>query len=95
MHDPSIYLSIYLFCFLGPHPQHMEVPKLGVRSELQLLAYATATPEPSQVCNLHHSSWQRWIPDPLSKARDQTHILMDTSQIGFRCTANGTSAWSI
>ena len=26
-----------LFRFLGPHPQHMEVPKLGVELELQLL----------------------------------------------------------
>ena len=33
-----IYLFIYL-CFLGPHLQHMEVPKLGVESELQLPAY--------------------------------------------------------
>ena len=30
-------------CFLGPYPQHMEVPKLGVKAELQLLAYAIAT----------------------------------------------------
>ena len=32
----------------------MEVPSLGVESELQPLAYATATamPDPSQVCNL-------------------------------------------
>ena len=28
-------LFIYLFIvFLGPHPQHMEVPRLGVKSEL-------------------------------------------------------------
>ena len=32
-----------LFFFLGPHPQHMEDPGLGVKSELQLLAYATDT----------------------------------------------------
>ena len=39
-----IYLFIYLlFYFLGPHPQHMEVPRLAVESELQLLASATAT----------------------------------------------------
>ena len=31
----------FLFCFLGPHPQDMEVPRLGVNSELQLLAYTT------------------------------------------------------
>ena len=27
---------------LGPHLQHMEVPRLGVKSELQPLAYTTA-----------------------------------------------------
>ena len=34
---------IYLVCFLGLHLQHMEVPRLGVESELQLPAYTTAT----------------------------------------------------
>ena len=45
--------------FWGPHPQHMEVPKLGIKSELQLLAYATAAgrPDLSHVFDLHHSSW--------------------------------------
>ena len=31
------------------------------------------------VASLHHSSWQRQIPNPLSEARDQTRILMDPS----------------
>ena len=31
------------FVFLGPHPRHREVPRLGVQSELQLPAYTTAT----------------------------------------------------
>ena len=75
---------IYLV-FLGPHLWHMEVPRLGAESELQLLAYTTATemPDPSHVCKLHHSSRQRQIPDPLSEARDQTCILMDAGQIRF------------
>ena len=38
------YLFIYLFSFLQPHLQCMEVPGLGVESELQLLLYATAIP---------------------------------------------------
>ena len=56
--------------FLGPHPQYMEVPSLGVQSELQLPAYttATATPDLSRVYNLHHSSQQRWILNSLSEA---------------------------
>ena len=59
------------------------VPRLGVESELQLLAYATATAtwDPRHVCDLHHSSWQRQIPDPLSEARNLTRILMDPSRL--------------
>ena len=55
-----IITIIIIICFLGPHPQHMEVPRLGVEWELQVPAYATATeiPDPSCVCDLHHSSWQ-------------------------------------
>ena len=33
----------FLLSFLGPHPQHMEVPRLGVESEPQLPAYTAAT----------------------------------------------------
>ena len=70
----------FLFCFLGLHLRNMEVPRLGVKLELQLPAFATATatPDSSCVCDLLQSSWQHWIPNPLSKARDGTHILMDT-----------------
>ena len=35
--------SNQLFFFKGPHPQHMEIPRLGVESELQLPAYTTNT----------------------------------------------------
>ena len=60
--------------FLGPYPWHMEVPRLGVELELQLPAYttATATLDLSHNCNLHHSSWQCWMLNPPSKARDCT-----------------------
>ena len=65
-------LEFFSFFFLGPHPQHMEVPRLEVQLELQLPAYttATATPDLSRVFDLHHSSWQHWILNPLSGARD-------------------------
>ena len=69
------------FVFLGLHPQHMEVPRLGVEMELELLACSTAMPDPSFICSLHHSSWQRQILNPLSKARDKTHVLMDTNRV--------------
>ena len=52
--------SPLLFFFLGLHLQHTEVPGLGVESEQQLPAYttATATPDPSRICNLHRSVLQ-------------------------------------
>ena len=61
----------------------MEVPRLGVKSELQLLAYptATATPGLSLICDLHHSSRQCWILNLLSGAGDGTQVLMDTGQV--------------
>ena len=34
-----VCLFVYLFCFLGPHRQRMKVTSLGVKLELQLLAY--------------------------------------------------------
>ena len=37
----------------------------------------------SHIYNLHHSSQQCWILNPLSEARDQIHMLMDTAQIRF------------
>ena len=70
----------------------MEVPSLGVKLKLQLLANATATAmwNPSCVYDLHPSSWQRQILNPLRDARDQARILMDTSQIGFCCAITRT-----
>ena len=83
----------FFFFFLGLHLQHMEVPRPEVKSELQLPAYATATamPDPSCVCDLHHSSWQPWILNPLSKAKDQTSFLIDTSQVLNPLSHNGNS----
>ena len=62
----------FFFFFSGLHLQYMEVPRLGVQSELQLLAFTTAaaTLDLSCVCDLHHSSRQGQILKPLSEARD-------------------------
>ena len=70
----------------------MDIPRLGVESELQLLAYptATATSDPSQVCDLHHSSQQCWILNPLSEARNWTWVLMNASQVRFHWAMMGT-----
>ena len=80
---PETFKSCFFVFYLGPHLQHMEVPRLGVKSELQLLPYtmATTTWDLSHICSRHHCSWQCQILNPLSKAKDRTHILMDPSQV--------------
>ena len=78
----SPYKSISVSGILGRGDQeHRQVFRSGVELELQLLAYTTApaTPDPSCVFNLHHSSQQCWILNPPIRARDRTNILMDTS----------------
>ena len=61
----------------------MEVLRVGVHSEWQLLAYTTATAmqDLSHICDLHRSQQQRQSLNPLSEARDQTRILMGTSWV--------------
>ena len=93
--SPSFFFFFFFFClfvFLGLHLWCMEAPRPGVQSELHLLAYTTATamPHPSRICNLHHSSRQHQILNPLSEARDQTRNPMVPSRIFFCCTTMGT-----
>ena len=82
-----LFISFFSFSFFGffwgCFPWHMEVLRLGVESELWRLAYttATATWDPSHVCDLHYSSRQRQILNPLSDARDRTRNLMVPSRI--------------
>ena len=56
----------------------MEVPWLAVELEQWPLAYATATAtrDPGHVCDLHHSSWQCQVVNPLSQVRDGTCVLV-------------------
>ena len=73
----------------------MEVPRLGVESELLLpaTAAATAIQDLSCVCDLHHNLQQHQTANLRSKARDETCILMDTSHIRFCCTTMGTPSF--
>ena len=78
-------IFFFFFVILGPHLWHMEVLRLAAESKLQLLAYAiaTATWDLSGVCDLHHSSQQCQILNPLSEARSRTHILMGNSRAHY------------
>ena len=63
-----------------------------VTSELQLLACATAiaTQDPSCICDLHYSSRQCQILNPLRETRDGTGNFMVPSWIHFHYTTTGT-----
>ena len=60
-----------LVVFLGLHLWHMEVLRLEVKSDLQLLTYTTATETQylSHVCDPHPSSRQHQILKPGSETR--------------------------
>ena len=75
--EALLFLRLFV---LGLHQQHMEVPRLGVKSELQLPAYATAmaTQDPSCIFDLCYSLQKCRILSPLREARDGTRILTDT-----------------
>ena len=87
--EKRVNMVCFVFCFFvfffpsfRAASRHMEFPRPGVKLEQQPPAYttATATRDPSRICDLHHSSWQRRILIPLSKAGDRTLVLMDTSR---------------
>ena len=62
----------------------MEVPRLGWNWSCSgQPTIATETRDLSHVCDLHHSSWQLGILNPLNEARDQTQVLMDTSLVRY------------
>ena len=46
-------------------------------------ATATAMTDPTRFSNLHDSSWQWWLLNPLIEGRDRTHVLMDTSRVCY------------
>ena len=74
----------FVFFFLFFPLWHMEVPRLGAKSELPLLpAYttATATPNPSHIGDPHCSLQQHQILNPPSEARNRTRLLTDTSRV--------------
>ena len=84
--NPKILFTYIVdFFFLESHPRHIQVPRLGVKSELQLwtYTYATAMQDPRCICDLHCSSWQCRILNALSGTRDRTSVLVDTTQVRY------------
>ena len=88
-------ISIYFSFLFMATPAAYRSSRLGVKLELQLPAYATATTtatlDPSHVCDPWHSSQQRGILNPLSEARDRTHIHPHGDYISMNHNGNSTS----
>ena len=72
----------------------MEVPRLGVESELPLLAYTTATTTRGSEPRLRPTPQLTATPELAREARDGTRNLMVPSWIHFHCTAAGTLKYS-
>ena len=63
------FFFFFFFCFLG------------CTCRIWHKACATATWDPSSVCDIHHSSRQGRIPHSLSETRGRNRILMDTNPV--------------
>ena len=58
--------SIFFFFFLGLHLRHMEVPRLGVESDLQWLAYAHSHSNTGSELHLQPILQRTGMLDPLT-----------------------------
>ena len=79
------------FFLLQSNLWHMEVPRLGVEAELQPLAYNTATPDPSRICDPQRSSQQHQIPNPLREAGIKPASSQSQLQVLNLLSHNGNS----
>ena len=102
LHHTPFYLedvhSIFLFCWSCCYrPFLLFRAALMARGGSQArgpigATVATATSDPSHICNLHHSSRLRQILNSLSRARNWSRNLMVPSQIHFPWATTGTPA---
>ena len=86
---PQIYFYLFTIVLL-----FMAMPVAHGSSQARSqLAYSTATAMdvPSCICDLHQSSQQCQILNPLSEARDKPHVLMDTSWVCYHWAPMGNS----
>ena len=87
----SVYTWVFVFLVLGfffllfrATPAAYGDSEARGRIGAVAAGYATTTPpDPSHLCDLYHRSWQCRVLNPLSEARDQTCVLMDTSPVCF------------
>ena len=78
-------LNFYLFIYFRAAPVAYGNSQVrgGIGAVAATYTTATATWDPSLIFQLYQSSWQCQILNPLNEARDQTRVLMDTSQVPY------------
>ena len=82
----------FVFCHFRGTPAAYGGPQARgpIRAVASGLHQSHSMPDLRCMYNLHYSSWQCWILNPLSEARDRTRNLMVPSLIHFCCTTMET-----
>ena len=78
-----LLLFVLFVCFLGLHPWHMKIPRLGVKYSGLNHSHSNTR---SELCLR-----QWWILNTLNRARDQTHFLVDIGWVHYHWTTMVTS----
>jgi len=90
----SFFFLSFFFFFVFFRAAPMAYGSCQARGQIRAAAaslYRSATWDLNCVCDLHHNSQQCQILNPLSEARDWTHILMNTSQVHYCWAMTGTT----
>ena len=91
------FLGFFVFCLFRATPTaHGGSQARGwIRAAAANLHHSQINSGSEPCRDLHHSSRQCQIFNPLSKARDRTHNLMDANQVHFHWATTGTLDISI
>ena len=90
MRENNVFLFVCFLLFRAEPMAYGGSEARGLTGAIPAGLTATATPDPSRICNPYYSSGQCQILNSLSKDRDQTHNLMVSSWIRFSCVIMGT-----
>ena len=84
----------FFFFFFGTPVAYGGSQARGWNRAVAAGLHHTTMPDPSRICNLHHSSWQYQILKPTERGQGSNlclHVLMDASQIHFHWATMGPS----
>ena len=95
----SLTSGSFFFCvcvFLGPPAAYGDSQARGLIGAIAASQSQSHSNAGSKllVCDLHHGSWQCWILNPMSKARDGTRNVMVPSQLRLPMSHDGNSSGS-